>query len=170
MATPLTPSPPVPPRLILICGLPGAGKTTLARSLQDQVPALRLCPDEWIAALDFPLHDEPRRALLESLFWQITQTLLTHGQSVILEFGFWDRSERDEKRLVARNLGARVELHYLQAPLDELWRRLEIRNLQGLPGTGAITRSQLESWSLLFQPPTDSELSLFDAAYSSSLS
>lgn len=39
------------PRLILVCGLPGAGKTTLARRLADEVPAVRLSGDEWMVAL-----------------------------------------------------------------------------------------------------------------------
>ena len=37
--------------LFLICGLPGAGKTTLAKQLERERPALRLTPDEWIAPL-----------------------------------------------------------------------------------------------------------------------
>ena len=32
------------PMLHLICGLPCAGKTTLAKQLERDVPALRLCP------------------------------------------------------------------------------------------------------------------------------
>ncbi|MEP7216945.1 MAG: AAA family ATPase [Anaerolineaceae bacterium] len=40
-----------PARLILVCGLPGAGKTTLARQLERQLPAIRLCCDEWLSEL-----------------------------------------------------------------------------------------------------------------------
>ena len=46
------------PRLILICGLPGSGKSTLARRLEEEVPALRLCGDEWMTQLDLDLYDE----------------------------------------------------------------------------------------------------------------
>jgi predicted kinase len=39
-------------RLIIVCGLPGAGKTTLAKSLESQPRTVRLSPDEWMDALD----------------------------------------------------------------------------------------------------------------------
>ena len=90
--------PHTPARLILICGLPGAGKTTLARQIEQRLPALRLCGDEWMALLAVDPHDEPARDRIEVLFWQLAQRLLVLGQSVILESGFWLRSDRDEKR------------------------------------------------------------------------
>ncbi len=36
--------------LILICGLPGSGKTTLAQTLEKERNAIRMCPDDWIDA------------------------------------------------------------------------------------------------------------------------
>ena len=151
------------PTLFLICGLPGAGKTTFAQRLQDEIPAIRLCPDDWIAALDFPLHDEARRAKLEALFTSLAFSLLGQGQSVILEFGFWSRSERDAMRLTARALAVRVEMHYLQAPVDELWRRLQSRNRHLPEGFAPITHAQLLRFSGMFEPPGEAELDLFDS-------
>ncbi|KAB8188804.1 AAA family ATPase [Nonomuraea phyllanthi] len=149
-------------RLILLCGLPGSGKTTLAKRLADEVPAVRLCPDEWMASLGIDLFDEQARDRLERRFWEHAQDLLRLGQSVILEFGFWARSERDEKRSRARALGVAVELRYLAAPIDELCRRLEARNGKGEPGTVPISRELLEEYAKLFQAPDDDELALFD--------
>ena len=37
--------------LHLICGMTGAGKTTLAKKLEASLPAVRFCPDEWIMKL-----------------------------------------------------------------------------------------------------------------------
>jgi predicted kinase len=37
--------------LVLIVGLPGAGKTTLARRLEVERAALRFTPDEWMKAM-----------------------------------------------------------------------------------------------------------------------
>ena len=77
------------PRLVLVCGLPGAGKSTLAAQLARDIPAVRLTPDEWMAALVIDLWDEDARDRLETRFWQLSQDLLRLGQSVILESGFW---------------------------------------------------------------------------------
>jgi predicted kinase len=151
-------------RLILICGLPGSGKTTLAKTLAPEVPAVRLCPDEWKHDLGIDYYDEPRRVRLEERLWRLGQELLTLGQSVIVENGFWAREERDELRLGARALGVGAELHYLEAPVDELWRRLELRNEQARPGAAPIKREDLERWAQQFEAPDAAELALFDQA------
>src|SRR4051794_34226009 len=149
-------------RLILICGLPGSGKTTLAKELAPKVPAVRLSPDEWKHDLGIDYYDEQRRVQLETRLWRLGQELLTLGQSVILENGFWAREERDELRLSARALGVAVELHYLEAPGDELWRRLELRNEEARPGTAPIEREDLGRWAQQFEAPDTAELALFD--------
>ena len=150
-------------RLIVICGLPGSGKTTLAKQLALERRAVRLCPDEWKHDLGIDYYDEQGRVRLEERLWGLGQELLRLGQSVILENGFWAREERDELRRGARNLGVAVEMHYLEAPIEELWRRLEIRNQEGRPGTAPIKREDLEKWSQDFEAPDAAEFALFDA-------
>lgn len=150
-------------RLILICGLPGSGKTTLARQLAPDVPAVRLSPDEWKHDLGIDYYDDQMRVRLEERLWRLGHELLTLGQSVILENGFWAREERDALRLSARALGVAVELRYLEASVEELWRRLDLRNELAVPGTVPIRRDDLERWALQFEAPDAAELALFDA-------
>jgi predicted kinase len=151
-----------PPRLILICGLPGAGKTTLARRLALDHSALSFGADEWMIQLGIDLFDEGARADLEALQWQTARALLNLGRSVILEFGFWQREERDEKREGAKALGARVELYVLDVALEERWRRIEARNALRTTSEGHITRDQLEAYDHYFETPGTEEVALFD--------
>jgi len=57
-----------------------------------------------------------------------------------------------------------VELHYLEVPVDELWRRLEIRNELGRSGTAPIEHEDLRKWARQFEAPDAAELALFDEA------
>lgn len=151
-----------PARLVVVCGLPGAGKTTLARELEVALPAVRLGGDEWMVALDVDLFDQRFRDRLEALFRELAATLLRLGVSVVLDFGVWSRAERDELLVLARGLGAAVELRYLDVPLDELWRRVDARNrTDAWPGR-PITRAELDAWSTWFEAPTPEELARFD--------
>ena len=86
------------PTLFLICGLPGSGKTTLAKRLKRERAALRLTPDEWMAHIARDGNDEVKRAAVEKLQWEIAQRVLSLGVNVILESGFWARNERDDFR------------------------------------------------------------------------
>ncbi len=146
------------PRLIVICGLPGAGKTTLARTLESRLRAVRLNPDEWMSALSISLWDESVRARVEALQWSLAQRLLETGNIVIIEWGTWSRSERNVLWAGARALGAAVELHLVTAPLDVLWERIELRAAEYPP----ITRDQLAQWQDMFEAPTQDEMALYD--------
>ena len=149
-------------RLILTCGLPGAGKTTLARQLAADRSAVRLTKDEWLWALGSTPWDARTQEKVEHELWRLAQEILRLGLSVVLDFGLWARSERDEMRSVARGLSVGVELHYLNVPAEELWRRIDARNSQPPWDSHPIRRADLDGWLPLFQAPDAAELALFD--------
>lgn len=144
-------------KLINVCGLPGAGKTTHALRLAEE-GAVRYCPDEWMQPLGINLHDERQRAAIEALQWQQAQTLLRLGMPVIIEWGCWSRAERELLRAGARDLQAAVELHYLTAAEETLFKRISHRDMEAPP----ITREAVARWFALFEVPTAEELALYD--------
>jgi predicted kinase len=151
-----------PARLVVITGLPGSGKTTLATELSWSMPAVRLCPDDWLMSSGIDLWNDGVRGRIEQFQLDLALDLLSAGGNVVIEWGVWAREERDALRDAARAIGAAVELRYVSAPVDELWRRIVARDLEGRWGSRSITRSELEEWSEIYEPPTDEELATYD--------
>jgi len=151
------------PTLTLFCGLPGSGKTTLAKQLEQTAKGIRICTDDWQASLGIDHSNEEFHNMLQVRLYELALTLLRSDQDVILEDGIWQQSERQQKRADAKRCNARTELHVFDIPLDELWRRLEYRNAHLTHGAAPITRQQLEGYWRIFQRPDEHELRLFDA-------
>lgn len=149
-------------RLIIVCGLPGSGKTSLAKRLEDEYDGVRFCPDEWMAALGIDLFDESQRNTIEQLQWQFALRLLELGQLVVIEWGTWGRDERDALREGARARGAAVELRILDASVDVLWERVRGRHMERHLGRRPLTRADIEGYVMKFQRPDNEELSLYD--------
>jgi predicted kinase len=152
------------PRLIIVCGLPGSGKTSHAMQVEQRMHAVRFCADEWMVDLGINLWDSKARQRIEQLQWKIAQQILSLGCSVVIEWGTWARSERDALRIGARNLGAAVELHFLEAPPDLLFLRIRRRGAE----TPAITFEDIQKWAQMFERPSSEEMSLFDEYQASS--
>jgi predicted kinase len=151
------------PTLFLTCGLPGAGKTTLAKTVEQQFPALRLTADDWLLELHPGLNraqlDELREGVEQSQ-WQVARRALEVGINVVLDWGLWGREERERYREAARARRARVGLCVLDPPIEQLWQRVEQRNKNS--DAFQISRTELEAWDVWFERPTPTELASYD--------
>jgi predicted kinase len=113
---------PGPPTIHLMCGLVAAGKTTLARELAHELPAVRLSRDEWMLRLYGGRYDDP--AFIERLvpctevMWDVGLKILAVGSNVLLDWNFWSRERRSEARERAAAAGVGLQLHWLDVPVE----------------------------------------------------
>jgi hypothetical protein len=109
--------------LHLIHGYIGAGKTTFARKLEKDLPAMRLSVDEWMHQLygNNPPADKyaDYHERLLSVLWQIASATVTLGVDVVFDEGFWRRVQWDDARKRAEAIGAKCVLYRVSCS-DEL--------------------------------------------------
>ena len=157
------------PTLYLMCGLPGAGKTTLAKRLEQEKQALRLSPDEWIAPFLSEGADQEEidqfRPPVEAVQWELAKRLFALGVSVISERGFWRKEERLDCATQAKAMGVAVELYVLDVAKEELWNRLSKRSENPSLGMFRVSREHLDLYSSWFEPPQPDEFDHYDSVY-----
>ena len=102
-------------------------------------------------------HDS-RHESVESIMWDVAARVLVLGVDVILDFGCWVRSQRDEFRSRAENLGFDFKIHFVDVSEEVLFERLKARNDIQTEGTFFIPEAKLEEWIRIFEPPSSEEL------------
>ncbi len=142
----------------LIVGLPGAGKTTLAKQLEIAESALRLTPDEWQIALFDGENPSDLRDRVEGKLVQIGMRAAQLGINVVLDFGFWGTDERSALRWIAGTVGARCQVVYLPIDHEEQRHRVHGRFATTPHQTFPISDAELLAWRAQFQAPDDDEL------------
>ncbi|MDJ0960237.1 MAG: ATP-binding protein [Acidimicrobiia bacterium] len=150
------------PTLHMLCGLPGSGKSVLAKELEAAGEGILFNADSWVCLLypddaEAAARDE-RKFLVHDVQWELVERLLAGGVSVILDWGLWSREERDGYRQRARELGADVRTVFLDEPIETLHERIADRNRNLPPGTFNISAAELDAWAEVFEPPTPDEL------------
>ena len=118
-------------KVICICGKICCGKTTYAQSLLQKEHAVLLSTDEITLALFDQNIGEKHDEIVErtqAYLLEKTVEIIGCGISVVLDWGFWQREEREAVKAFYAARGIAFEFHYLDIS-DAIWqRRLAKRN------------------------------------------
>jgi len=157
------------PLIHLVCGSTGAGKTTYARQLGEELGAVVLSIDQWMTTLfwmDSPTPLDPAWSIervgrcLDQI-WQTASQVAARGTPCVLDLGFTRLQERSRFALLACDAGLSRQLHVLDVPADERWRRVELRNAQKGETHQlrfAVTREMFDFVETMWEPPTVAEM------------
>jgi predicted kinase len=129
------PPPSQPPTLVVLVGLPGAGKSTFARSLRERAPIVVLESDRFRKLLfGRPTYSpEESRRLFRALHAAI-ERLLARGVSCVLDATNLREEHRRPLYDMAERHGARLVLVHLDAPPEVVRQRLARRRQAATPG------------------------------------
>ena len=152
-----------PPRPIvhLMCGLVAGGKTTLARQLAKELPALLFSRDEWMIRLYGLSYDDPRYVEhldpCTELIWDVVMDALRLGVNVILDWNHWSRQRRADALDRARTAGFDAVVHFLDVPVDTAIQRARHRLSTRPADAHRIDAAAVRHFATIFEQPTDDE-------------
>ena len=150
------------PTLILFSGLPGCGKTTLARQVATALHAPLLAKDR----VQRVLRDHvPGAAPVDGyrLLIDLADEQLGLGVSVVLDAVFPLAGFRDEAQAVAARHGARFRPVYCYCSDEAVWRERVEARIQYVPGWTPIGWEEVERLRGFYEPWDPAAALLVDA-------
>lgn len=151
----------------IVCGSTGAGKSTYARKLAEQVGGLHFAIDDWMVTLFWKDSPQPiefawsmeRVNRCEVQIAKLAVTGCARGVGAVLDLGFTKAEHRAKFAEIARSANVGVKLHFLDVPADVRWRRVEGRNAEkGASYSLEVNREMFDFVEGMWEPPDSKEL------------
>lgn len=146
------------PRLYLMVGYPGAGKTTVARWIAEHTGATHLWADaERNKLFERPSHSETESSQLYDQLNERTDTLLGEGKSVIFDTNFNYYRDRQLMRDIAARRQAKVTVIWVATPADTAKQRAVHSNVVRNGYDFVMSPEQFDAIASKLEPPRPDE-------------
>jgi hypothetical protein len=97
-------------------------------------------------------HFQEYQSRVTEVIWDLTVRLLHLGLDVVLDFGFWSRTSRDDARARAQSVGVPWKLYFLDCSEEVMCRRV-LKRTEKLPvGALVIDEAAFELFKTRFGP------------------
>ncbi|MDE5834466.1 MAG: ATP-binding protein, partial [Ruminococcus sp.] len=150
----------------MICGKICSGKSTYSKKLRTKENAVLLSVDEIMLTVFGQNAGENHNEYvgkIKKYFLKKIPDFVDIGISVILDWGFWTRQERDFTREFCEIRDIDCELHYIDIN-DELWKQ-RINNRNNMVSVGKsddyfVDSGLLEKFISIFEVPDKDEIDM----------
>ena len=114
--------------LIVVTGLPGTGKTTIAESLAKEIDAVVFSTDK-IRKMIFekPVYNEEDKRIVYDELFSLTGKYLASRKNVILDGTFYTKALRQRAKEVGKTFSENVYFVYCETPEELLKERINKR-------------------------------------------
>ena len=146
------------PSIHLIHGFMGFGKTTLSNKLAQTLPAIKLTHDDFMFEQFGRDPDDflNKYKIVEDFLKEKTAEEIKKGNSVILDYGFWEKETRKNYYNWAKTLTPNVFFHALQCDLNVAKKRVLKRSAEN-PNELLITEEIFFTRLPRFEPMSEDE-------------
>jgi predicted kinase len=119
----------IQPILVYMYGLPGAGKTFVSRQLAEALGIVHVSSDRLRFELfDEPHYDRSEYQIISHLMDYMTGEFLNNGLSVVYDISVNRLADRRQLRDMARKLGAKELMVWVQTDAETAWQRSKLRD------------------------------------------
>jgi predicted kinase len=158
------------PHVYLMCGIAGSGKTTLAKQLVD-IGFKRLSIDEYIwkefgrYGIDYSPEQYP--GLQKKAEHQLEQQLITclkQKQSLVIDYSFWSRANRQKYKALIEGFGIKCTIVFLKVNYKTLKIRLKKRSSKvDANAAFTVTDEILDRYYAGFEEPVNENAIIIEA-------
>lgn len=125
------------PRLVVQCGLPGVGKSTVAAEITDRLDARRVRSDTVRQELfSNPTYSREEKDRVYATMLDRAESALTDGRPAVLDATYERRVDRDDAAALADRVGATLQV--VQVVCDESVVRERIRRREDDPSEADV--------------------------------
>ena len=155
------------PNVYLLCGLPGSGKSTWSEKFVSENPntVWYKLDKEFFKKHKSSFYGEKFKVYDAEIQAEILEKVkidLLNKRDVILDYGFWEKTDRNKYGEIILNLNAIPKLLYFKVNKEILLERLSKRNLQNLESEHKIDKDMFEIFFQKFQEPKDEIFDIID--------
>ncbi len=154
-------------KVYILCGKICSGKSTYSQQLRKDKKAVILSVDDITLTLLGQNGGDTLDVYVEKLeqyFFQKSVEIVETGINVVLDWGFWTKSERDFAKQFYGSRGIEYEFHYISINDEEWYRRLEKRNkdvLEKKSDAYYVDEGLAEKFKSIFEIPGKDEIDVW---------